>query len=273
MEMELQSVMDRITFYLTTYGMSVIGAIIILILGRIGAGIGRSIVGRILNRYQVDCSIVSFTRTLTFTLILIFAVLAALSNFGIQTTSIVAVLGAATFAVGFALKDSLSDFAAGILLLVLQPFKGGDYIEAGGTAGTVKEMSLFTTVLTTPDNIKIMVPNSKIFGDTIKNYTANDTRRLDMTVGIGYGSSVDEAVRILTRLLEEDERVLKDPEPQIAVANLADSSVNIVVRPWVNKGDYWPLKFDLNRRIKAEFDAGGIEIPFPQVTVHMSKEA
>lgn len=252
------------------YGIKVIGAIVILILGRIAAGIGRSMVGRVLEKAKTDPAIISFVRSLVYILILVFAVLAALAKFGIQTASFVAILGAAGFAVGFALQGSLANFAAGVLILALRPFKIGDYIIGAGEAGTVKEIRLFTTVLSTPDNVKIMVPNGKLFGDVIKNVSAYDTRRVDLVVGIGYGSDIRKAYDVIGGLIKEDARILPDPAPQIAVSELGDSSVNFVVRPWVKSGDYWAVKFDMTRRIKEAFDANGIEIPFPQRVVHMA---
>jgi small conductance mechanosensitive channel len=242
-------------------------------LGRIAAGIGRKIVSNILKKYEVDLSIVSFVGSFTYIVILTFAVLAALAKFGIQTASFIAILGAAGFAIGFALQGSLANFAAGVLILVFRPFKVGDYIMGAGEAGTVKDLSLFTTVLSTPDNVKVMVPNGKLFGDVIKNVSAYDTRRVDMVVGIGYGSDIQKAFDIIGELLKEDTRILTDPAPQIAVSEMADSSVNMVVRPWVNNADYWSVKFDLTRKIKEAFDANGIEIPFPQRTVHMISES
>ena len=262
---------DTIIAFATTYGLKVIGAVLILIVGRIAAGMGKGVVQRILTKYRTDPAIVSFAGNLTHILILVFAVLAALAKFGIQTASFVAILGAAGFAVGFALQGSLANFAAGILILVLRPFRVGDYIEGGGTAGAVKEILLFTTVLATPDNVKILVPNRLLFGDTIKNYSANDTRRVDMVVGISYSSSIQKAMEILQGLVRADERILKEPEPTIAVSELADSSVNFVVRPWVKRDDYWAVKFDLTRKIKETFDEEGVEIPFPQHVVHMTK--
>jgi small conductance mechanosensitive channel len=267
----MESVVDQLTIFGTNYSLRIIGAILLLILGRIAAGLARRIVGKMLNRAKTDHTIVSFVGSLVYVLILVFVVLAALAQFGVQTASFVAILGAAAFAVGFALQGSLANFAAGILVLVLRPYKVGDYIDAAGVAGTVKEIRLFTTVLATPDNIKIMVPNGRIYGDTIKNITAYDTRRVDLAVGIGYTSSMQRAVEVLSNLLSKDGRVLSDPEPQIAVSELADSSVNLVVRPWVRKEHYWPVKFDLTRRIKEAFDENGIEIPFPQHVVHLTR--
>ena len=250
------------------YGISILGAVAVLIVGRILAGFARKMVRKALSRTDVDQAIVSFLGSLAYYAVIIFAVIAALKKFGIETASLVAVLGAAGFAVGFALQGSLSNFAAGIMLLVFRPYKIGDVIDAAGVIGKVSEMKLFTTVVYTPDNIKIIIPNSKLFGDTIKNITAEDTRRVDMVVGIGYDSDIPKAMKIMQDLLDADPRVLKDPAPQIAVSELADCSVNFVVRPWAATGDYWGVKFDFNEAVKKAFDAEGIEIPFPQLVVH-----
>ncbi len=269
----MDNVADQLTVFVTTYGIKVIGAIIILILGRIAAGIGRKTVKKVLEKTKTDPAVVSFVGSMIYFLILIFAVLAALAKFGIQTASFVAILGAAAFAIGFALQGSLANFAAGVLILVLRPFKVGDYIDGAGVAGTVKDIQLFTTVLATPDNIKIMVPNGKLFGDTIKNFSGFDTRRVDLVIGIGYTSDIQKAYDVLMSLIKEDTRILSDPPTNIAVSELADSSVNFVVRPWVKRSDYWGVKFDLTRKIKEAFDENGIEIPFPQQVVHMLSEA
>lgn len=259
---------EQLTMFFTTYGLKIIGAIVILILGRIGAGIGRSACRKVLVKTKTDPAIVSFVGSMAYVIVLVFAVLAALAKFGIQTTSFVAILGAAGFAVGFALQGSLANFAAGVLVLVLRPYRVGDYIQGAGVAGTVKDIELFTTVLSTPDNVKIIVPNGKLFGDVIQNVSGYDTRRVDLVIGISYGSSIQKAHEVVKKILDEDERILSDPAPQIAVSELADSSVNLVVRPWVKSGDYWGTKFDLTRKIKEAFDENGIEIPFPQMVVH-----
>jgi small conductance mechanosensitive channel len=265
----METATQQIAFFVTTYGIKIIGAIVILILGRIAAGVARRIVGRLLEKAQTDPAVISFVRNLTYILILVFAVLAALAKFGIQTASFVAILAAAGFAVGFALQGSLANFAAGVLILTLRPFKVGDYIMGAGQAGTVKEIGLFTTEFSTPDNVKILVPNGKLFGDVITNWSVYDTRRVDLVVGIGYNSDIQKAYEVIEGLLKEDSRILAEPAPQIAVSELADSSVNFVVRPWVNRADYWSVKFDLTRKIKEAFDVNGIEIPFPQRVVHM----
>jgi small conductance mechanosensitive channel len=269
----VDNVLDQLTLFVTTYGLKIIGAIIILILGRIAAGIGRKVVEKVLEKSKTDPAVVSFAGSMIYFLILIFAVLAALAKFGIQTASFVAILGAAGFAIGFALQGSLANFAAGVLILVLRPFKVGNFIDGAGVAGTVKEIQLFTTILATPDNIKIMVPNGKLFGDTIKNFSGFDTRRVDLVIGIGYTSDMQKAYDVLMNLIKEDTRILSDPPTNIAVSELADSSVNFVVRPWVKRQDYWGVKFDLTRKIKEAFDENGIEIPFPQQVVHMRSKA
>ena len=265
---QADKIMDTVVGIVTKYGLSVLGAIVVLIVGRIVAGWARGLVRKGLKRTDVDEAIVSFLGSMAYYSVIIFAVIAALKKFGIETASLVAVLGAAGFAVGFALQGSLSNFAAGVMLLVFRPYKIGDVIDAAGVVGKVADMRLFTTVMYSPDNIKIIVPNSQLFGGTIKNITAEDTRRVDMVVGIGYDSDIPKAMKIMQDLLEKDERVLKDPAPQIAVSELADSSVNFVVRPWSKTGDYWGLKFDFLQNVKAAFDAEGIEIPFPQMVVH-----
>ena len=271
--MDIEAILPQLMSFATDYGLKIIGAIVILIIGRIVAGIGRKIVKNLLTRAKVDPAVISFTGSLIYILILTFAVLAALAKFGIQTASLVAVLGAAGFAVGFALQGSLGNFAAGVLILVFRPYKVGDLIDGAGIFGSVKAIHLFTTVLATADNVQILVPNGKLYGDIIKNYSANDTRRVDMVFGIGYSSSIEKAFEVISSVIKADGRILADPAPQIAVSELADSSVNFVVRPWVNKDDYWGVKFDTTRKIKEEFDANGLEIPFPQTSVHMVSES
>ena len=271
--MDINRIIEQLVNFGTEYGLKIVGAIIILIVGRIAAGIGRRITRKLLDRAKVEPSITGFVSGFIYILILLFAVLAALAKFGIQTTSFIAILGAAAFAVGFALQGSLSNFAAGVMILLFRPFKVNDYIEAAGVAGTVKEIHIFNTILATLDNIKIIVPNSKISGDIIKNVWAYDTRRVDLEFGISYRSSIQKAIEIIMSLTKEDKRILPDPATQIAVLELSDSSVNLVVRPWVRSEDYWPVFFDLTRKVKEDFDKNGIEIPFPQRVVHMAQDS
>jgi small conductance mechanosensitive channel len=269
---EMENWSEFLMGFARNYGMKVVAAVAILIIGRIVATILKRLVIKVLKRSKTDEAIVSFVGSLVYMGIMIFTVLAALSKFGIQTASFVAILGAAGFAIGFAMQGSLGSFAAGVLILVFRPIKVGDYVEVAGVAGVVKEIKLFNTIVATPDNVKIFVPNSKINGDVIKNYAGYDERRVDMVVGIGYGSPIDKAYEIMKKIVAADTRILAEPAVQIAVAELADSSVNFVLRPWVKREDYWAVKFDLTEKIKKEFDASGIEIPFPQTDVHLYRE-
>ncbi|MEZ4388893.1 MAG: mechanosensitive ion channel [Candidatus Krumholzibacteriia bacterium] len=255
--------------FATAYGLKVVGAIVILIIGRIVAGSVRRGVRKLGNARGWDKSLVSFLASLIYFFTMAFVGVAVLGTFGVQTASIVAVLGAASFAVGLALQGSLANFAAGVMILLFRPFKVGDYVEVGGVAGSVKSIAIFSTIMATPDNVRIEVPNGKIYGDIIKNYGGYDTRRIDLVVGVGYGDDLGQAIKVITEVVHKDSRILAEPAPQIAVAELADSSVNLVVRPWVNGADYWDCRFDLTRGIKEALDAHGIEIPFPQRTVTM----
>lgn len=267
----MENITQTLVELATTYGLKVLGAILILIVGRIVAGWARKLVIKMMGRGHVDRAIQGFVRGLVYYLIIAFTWIAVLSKFGVETASLVAVLGMAGFAVGFALQGSLSNFAAGIMLLIFRPFKIGDYVDIAGTSGTVKDLQLFVTIMNTPDNIRIIVPNGQVFGSIIKNYSAEDTRRVDLVVGIGYGSDIKKAEKVMREIVEADSRVLKDPATQIAVAELADSSVNFVLRPWVNRDDYWAVKFDVTEKIKERFDAEGIEIPFPQMVMHKAE--
>jgi small conductance mechanosensitive channel len=251
-----------------SYGLQVLGAIAILLIGRIAAGLVRRVVRRVMTKAEADSSLIGFVTRLVYILIIVFAMVAALAKFGIETASFVAILGAASFAIGFALQGSLSNFAAGVMILVFRPFRVGDYVEGGGVAGSVKEILLFNTILATPDNVKILVPNSRMYGDVIRNYSVYDTRRVDLLIGIGYGSSIGAAIESLTGLIKADSRIMTDPESKIVVSELAESSVNLILRVWVARANYWGVKCDLTRAIKEDFDKRGIEIPYPQQVVH-----
>lgn len=265
----MEKAIDQLVVFATAYGLRVIGAVLILVVGRVVAGVSRKVVKGMLVKVKTEPTIVSFVGSLIHVLVLTFTVLAALGKLGVETTSMIAVLGAAGFALGFAMRDSLSNFAAGFLILVFRYYKVGDYIQSGAVSGTVKEIRMFSTVLATPDNINIIVPSGKLFGDVIKNYSINDTRRIDLEVGIGYSSSIQKAMEIVMNLMQEDKRILAEPEPQTAVSELADSSVSVIIRPWVRKEDYWPVRNELILKIKEAFDQNNIEIPFPQRVVHM----
>lgn len=263
-----EQIWTMLTEFAMDYGLRLIGAILILIIGRIVANVLKSTVKKAMGKGDTDQAIINFVSSMVYYVVIIAVWLAVLGSFGIETASLVAVLGAAGFAVGFALQGSLSNFASGVMLLVFRPYKIGDVVDVAGVVGSVRDMGLFTTLIYSPDNIKIMVPNSAIFGGTIKNITAEDTRRVDMVMGIGYGSDIGKAMQIMQGLLDADERVLKDPAAVMMVGELADSSVNILVRPWTKTEDYWGVKFDFTRAAKEAFDREGIDIPYPQMVVH-----
>ncbi len=267
----LEQIYTTLATFASTYGLKVIGAILILIIGRIVAGQIRKGITKLGNARNWDQSLTGFMASLAYFFAMAFVIIATLGSFGVQTASVVAILGASAFAVGLALQGSLSNFAAGVMILAFRPFKVGDYVEVGGVAGSVKSIAIFSTTMATPDNVRIEVPNSKIYGDIIKNYAGYDTRRLDMVIGIGYGDDMAKAMEVIRGVVTADSRVLAEPGVQIAVSNLGDSSVDLIVRPWVKGADYWALKFDLTQAIKVALDANGIEIPFPQRAVTMVK--
>jgi small conductance mechanosensitive channel len=250
------------------WGLKVLGAIAVFIVGRMVAKWGRRAMTRLLNKSNVDDTLVPFLTGMTYYLLMAFVIVAVLGMMGIQTASMIAVLGAAGLAVGLALQGTLGNFASGVMLLIFRPFRVGDFIEAAGIAGSVEAITIFTTRLNTPDNVGIVIPNGAVWGTTIKNYAANDTRRIDLVAGISYDDDIGLAIRTIEQMLQ-DARVLKDPAPTIAVSELADSSVNIVVRPWCNRDDYWGLRFDLTRRIKEDLEKAGCTIPYPQQDVYM----
>lgn len=269
----IQEMLNAVIPFVTTYGLQVLGAIVILIVGKIGAGVCSNLVRKVLGTAKTDPVLIGFLANMVRYAILAFTVIAALSKFGIQTTSFIAVLGAAGLAVGLALQGSLSNFAAGVLLLIFRPFGLDDFVSAGGATGKVVEIGIFTTTLHTPDNQKVIIPNSAVMGGNITNVNANPTRRVDLTAGISYGDDIAKAKAVLEKLLADHPKVLADPAPTVAVVELADSSVNFVVRPWVNSADYWDVYFEVTRAIKEEMDKAGISIPFPQQDVYMHQVA
>jgi small conductance mechanosensitive channel len=226
-------------------------------------------IAAIMEKREVDALLASFTSNIAYVALVAFVVIAALGQLGIQTTSFVAIIGAAGLAIGLSLQGSLSNFASGVMIIAFRPFKVGDFIEAGGVSGVVEGIQIFSTQMRTGDNKAIIVPNSNITGSNITNYSAKDTRRVDLVFGIGYEDDIKKAKEILMELATSDERVLKDPEPVVAVSELADSSVNFVVRPWVKTADYWGVYFDLTEAVKLRFDKEGISIPYPQQDVYM----
>jgi small conductance mechanosensitive channel len=226
---------------------------------------------KVMEQQDVDKTLISFVSNFVSMVLLIFVIIAAISALGIQTTSFIAILGAAGLAIGLALQGSLSNFAAGVLIVLFRPYKVGDWIEAAGVSGSVEEVQMLTTVLKTGDNKQVIVPNSQIMNSIITNYSANDKRRVDMTVGVSYEDNLDKVRKTLEELVSADDRILDDPACTIAVSELADSSVNFVLRPWVATADYWGVKSDLTEAIKKRFDEEGISFPFPQQDVHLYK--
>ncbi len=256
--------------YVIPWAINIALAIVIFIIGKIVVNVLISIFSKILKKSKMDDMLVEFIASIAKAILLLFVVIAALNQLGVDTTSLIALLGAAGLAVGLALKDSLSNFAAGVMLIVFRPFKAGDFVEAAGVAGIVETINIFSSTFRTPDNKEVIIPNGSIYGDTITNYSARDTRRIDMVFGIGYGEDIKQAKDILQGIVDADERILADPAPVIAVSELADSSVNFVVRPWARTSDYWAVLWDVTEQVKLEFDKHGIEIPFPQTVIHQA---
>lgn len=254
-------------------GKAILMALIIFVVGRWIAGAIKNKLRSTMEKRNVDPALISFGTSIIYYVLMIAVVLAAVQQVGFQTTSLVAVLGAAGLAVGLALQGSLSNFASGVLIIMFRPFKIGDFIDAGGQAGVVQEISVLVTIMKTPDNKKIIQPNSAIMSGAIINVTANDTRRVDMTVGVSYTDDLDKVQNIITEILNADSRVLQDPASQVVVAELADSSVNFNVRPWCATGDYWGIFFDFQKNIKQRLDQEGVSIPFPQQDVYMHQVA
>ncbi len=257
---------------LTELGIALLTAAVILVLGRwIVKGVTR-LVRRALQRYEVDVTLERFVCSLIYAILLTIVVIAAINQLGVQTTSLVAVVGAAGLAVGLALQGSLANFAAGVLIVLFRPYQAGDMIEAGGESGVVQEVQIFTTILNTLDNKRVVIPNSQVMAGCITNYTANKLRRVDLTAGVSYEDDLDKVKAVLQDVIAADERVVDDPEPTVAVFEMADSSVNFVVRPWVKSEEYWDVYFDLTEAIKKRFDKEGISIPFPQRDVHLYQQ-
>ncbi|VEL98180.1 small conductance mechanosensitive channel [Alteromonas sp. 76-1] len=257
--------------YAIPWGINIAMAIVIYVIGRIVVGFILSLFRRLMAKSKYDAMLVDFLEAIISAILMLFVIVASLNQLGVDTTSLVAILGAAGLAIGLSLQDSLKNFAAGVMLLVFKPFKSGDFVEAGGTAGTINKISIFTTTMTTPDNKEIIVPNGGIYSNNITNYSAKETRRVDMVVGIGYDADLRKAKEILNEMVRADERILSEPAPTVAVSELADSSVNFVVRPWCKAADFWGVKFDFTEQVKLRFDQEGISIPFPQMDVHLHK--
>lgn len=257
----------------TQFAINLVVALAIFVVGKWIANILSRFCNRLMKQAKVDETLARFLSNIVYSVLLVIVILAALSELGINTTSLAAVLAAAGFAVGMAFQGTLSNFASGVMLILFKPFRVGDYIEAGGTAGIVEEIQIFTTSLRTGDNIAIVVPNGHITGGTIRNFSVKENRRIDLVVGCGYDDDLKAVKAFLEELVRGDGRILEDPEPVVAVSELADSSVNFVVRPWVKNADYWATRWDLTERIKLGFDDRGFTIPYPSRDVHLYNES
>ena len=270
--LNIEKIIELVTIWMTTYSMKIIAAVLIFIIGKWVARKITNLFIKLLEKNKVDITLTRFLESIVYYTLLVGVLIAAAGQLGINTTSFIAIVGAAGLAIALALKDSLANFSSGVMLILFRPFRVGDFVTVGGVTGNVMGIDVFNTTLNTPDNQRVIVPNANITNDVITNVTANDTRRVDLVVGIGYGDDILKAKKVLDRILKEEDLVLETPKPNIAVSELADSSVNFVVRPWVKTGDYWDVYFDLTEKIKLAFDKEGISIPFPQQDVHLFQE-
>ncbi|WP_444994671.1 mechanosensitive ion channel family protein [Aliikangiella sp. IMCC44359] len=271
MEFSQESIQKIVETYVIPYGLNLLFAIAIFIIGKMVVKTVVKLVKSLLIKAKIDDILVGFITGIIKSLLMLFVIIAAVGKLGVDTTSLIALIGAAGLAIGLSLQSSLQNFASGVMLIVFRPFTSGDFVEVAGIAGVVEKITIFSTKLRTGDNKELIVPNGKIYGDVITNYSAKPTRRVDMVFGIGYGDDIKKAKDVIEKILNEDSRILKDPAPVVAVSELADSSVNFVVRPWVNSADYWGVYFDSHEKIKLAFDAENISIPFPQMDVHLDK--
>lgn len=268
----MEEILTKIYEYLATYWLRVVAAVIIFIVGRWLAKFISKLVGKAMTKAKVDETLTNFVQSLCHIALLVFVVIAALDKIGVPMTSFAIVIGAAGLAIGFALQGSLANFAAGIMLIMFKPFKVGDLVEVAGKLGTVQKIQIFNTFLNSPDNVRIIVPNAQVTGSNIMNYTVNGTRRVDLMVGVSYDDDLKKAQQVIEKVLAGDDRVLKDPAATVAVSELGDSSVNFIVRPWVQAADYWSVRFDITKEVKLALDKNGITIPFPQHDVHMKNK-
>lgn len=269
--MEDMGMGDVLSLYIVPWGIRIALALAIFYIGKKVVGIVVGVVQRLMRKQETDEILVSFISAIIRWVLLLFVVIAALSQLGIDTTSLIALLGAAGLAIGLSLQSSLSNFAAGVMLIVFRPFTKGDFIDAGGAMGVVDKISIFTTILTTTDNKEVIIPNGAIMGGNITNFSARPTRRVDMVFGISYDDDIRKAKTILEEIIAADDRVLAEPAPVVSISELADSSVNFVVRPWVNSADYWAVLWETTESVKLKFDEAGISIPYPQMDVHLNK--
>jgi small conductance mechanosensitive channel len=267
----MEAILPKVQELVSTFGIKVATALLIFVIGRWVAKFLRNLTGKMMGKGNLDATLVKFVGNLVYFALLVFVVLAALAQVGIQTTSFIAIIGAAGLAVGLALQGSLANFAAGVLLVIFRPFKVGDYIEGAGVGGIVEEIHIFSTLLCTLDNKAIIVPNAKLTGDNITNYTMKEKRRVDLVFGVSYGEEIEKVKRVIAGVLGSDARILKDPSPTVAVLGIEGGSVTFAVRPWVRTEDYWDVYFNTNENMKRQFDAEGIKPPVPRRDVHLQQ--
>lgn len=272
MEMSQETITKLFEDYVVVYGMNLVFAILIFVIGKWIANLITKLINAGMTKSKVDSVLVDFVSGIVKSVLVLFVIIAALGELGVDTTSLVALIAAAGLAIGLSLQSSLQNFAAGVMLIMFRPFTTGDFVEAAGISGVVEKITIFNTMMRTGDNKEMIVPNGAIYGGVIINYSAKETRRIDMVFGIGYGDDIKKAKEIMQNILNDDDRILDEPESLIALSELADSSVNFIVRPWVKSGDYWAVKFDVTEKIKLAFDEVGISIPYPQMDIHLSKE-
>lgn len=264
--------MGQLITFIAAYGLKIIVALAIFIVGKWIAKKVTGFIGARMTANNVDITVSKFVQNILYYIAMVVILIAVLGQLGIQTASFVAIIGAAGLAVGLALQGSLANFAAGVLLILFRPIKVGDFVEVAGVAGVIQEISIFSTTLTTGDNKTIIIANASVMGSNIINYSTQATRRIDMVVGVAYDSNLEQVKTLLKEIADADDRVLKDKDVTIGVLELADSSVNLVFRPWVKSADYWGVHFDLHERIKNRFDEAGIGIPYPTMDVNVSKD-
>jgi len=257
--------------FASDYGLKVIAALLIFLIGKWAAKRIQNVTINLMQKKKVDETLISFIESIVYILLMIVVILAALNALGVDTTSFAAILAAAGLAIGLALQGTLGNIGSGVLLISFRPFGVGDVVTVGGETGKVSAISMFATILYTPDNKVVTIPNTAVTSATITNFSANDKRRLDLTFGIGYGDDLKLAKTILEDIIKSDERVLSDPAPFVGVRELGDSSVNFAFRPWVKTEDYWDVHFDMNEKVKLTFDEKGISIPYPQMDIHLNK--
>lgn len=258
--------------YILPWIINIAFAVAIFVIGKILITVILGLVGKILKRSKMDNMLINFILAIANAVLLLVVIVAALDSLGVDTTSLIAIVGAAGLAIGLSLQDSLKNFAAGVMLLLFKPFKEGDFVEVAGVSGIVEKIAIFTSVMRSADNRELIIPNGSIYSDVITNFSARETRRVDMVFGIGYDADLRQAKQLLVDIISEDARILKDPDVVIAVSELADSSVNFIVRPWVNSADYWGVLWDTTEKVKLRFDEAGVSIPYPQMDVHLHKQ-